>query len=305
MPKKFQKIPVTTLANGCELTLPLHELAGERPGPTLGLLSLIHGDEPLPNVILRRVYEELDLEQLRGTVLMMPVANPLAYEALTRNTPLDMTNLNRVFPGAPDGMFTEQLAHVIVSEFVPRLDYLVDFHSGGTFPTVDYSYLSKRQPALSFAFGSDILYDGPDYEGTLGSVTEAQDIPTVVVEIGGGSLVDDDAIERGVKGTFNVLKELDMLDGEPDVPQTQIVVENMAVIRPHVGGVLRPEVGLDQLGQVVPSGTVLGRILSPYTFEELEAIRAPFEKNIMILLRGAITRVNPGDYAYMVAEGKD
>lgn len=301
--KQYQPIPVTTLANGYELALPVHELSGAHPGPTLGLLSLIHGDEPLPNVILQKVYRELDLDQLRGTVLILPVANPLAYEALTRNTPLDMTNMNRIFPGSPDGLLTEQLAHKIVTEFVPRLDYLVDFHSGGTFPTVDYVYLSKQMPELSFAFGSNILYDGPGYEGTLSNVTEEQNIPTVVVEIGGGSLMDDDAIERGLRGAFNVLKRLDMLDGEPQTPEKQIVVEEMAVLRPHVGGVLYPEVKLDRVGESVPAGTVLGRIVSPYTFEELEVITAPFESNIMILLRGAITRVNPGDYAYMVAEG--
>lgn len=300
--RTYQPIPVTTLANGYELALPLHELSGAHRGPTLGLLSLIHGDEPLPNVILQQVYRELDLDQLHGTVLMLPVANPLAYEALTRNTPLDMTNMNRIFPGTPDGLFTEQLAHKIVTEFVPRLDYLVDFHSGGTFPTVDYVYLSKVMPELSFAFGSNILYDGPGYEGTLSNVTEEQDIPTVVVEIGGGSLVDDDAIERGVRGAFNILKKLDMLEGHSQVPEEQTVVEKMAVIRPHVGGVLYPEVKLDQLGERVPGETVLGRIISPYTFEDLETITAPFDSNLMILLRGAVTRVNPGDYAYMVAE---
>lgn len=301
--KQYQPIHVTTLANGYELALPVHELSGAHPGPTLGLLSLIHGDEPLPNVILQRVYRELDLDRLRGTVLILPVANPLAYEALTRNTPLDMTNMNRIFPGSPDGLFTEQLAQKIITEFVPRLDYLVDFHSGGTFPTVDYVYLSKQMPELSFAFGSDILYDGPGYEGTLSNCTEEQNIPTVVVEIGGGSLTDDEAIERGLRGTYNVLKRLDMLDGDPQVPENQIVVEKMAVIRPHVGGVLYPEVKLDRLGESVPAGTVLGRIVSPYTFEELEVITAPFESNIMVLLRGAVTRVNPGDFAYMVADG--
>lgn len=301
MSKQYEPIPVTTLASGYDLALPVHRITGAQPGPTLGLVALIHGDEPLPNVIMRQIWSELEPAQLRGTVLMMPVANPLAYEALSRNTPLDMTNMNRIFPGSPDGMLTERMAHLISTQFAPRLDYLIDMHSGGTFPTVDYVYLSKVEPELAFAFGFEILYDGLGYVGTLSSITEEQKIPTIVAEIGGGSLVDAIYIERGVRGVYNVLKHLDMLDGEPELPANQTVVKDMLVIRPKTGGVLYPEVFLDQLGQVVAGGTVLGRVVSPYTFEELEVISAPFEKNLMILLRGAITRVNPGDYAYMVA----
>ena len=92
-----------------------------------------------------------------------------------------------------------------------------------------------------------------------------------------------------------------MIDGEVIRPPQQTVVTDMAVIRPRVGGVLYPEIGLDQLGAEVPGDTLLGRVLSPYTFETLEEIRAPFERGIMILLRGGIMRVNPGDYGYMVA----
>ena len=78
----------------------------------------------------------------------------------------------------------------------------------------------------------------------------------------------------------------------------------MAVIRPRVGGMLHPEIGLDQLGKEVRGGTLLGRVLSPHTFETLEEIRAPFERGYMILLRGGMMRVHPGDYGYMVANAE-
>jgi predicted deacylase len=175
-------------------------------------------------------------------------------------------------------------------------------HSGGIFPTVDYVYLSKVDPGLSFAFGFEFLYDAPEYPGTLDHVTEAGKLPTVVAEIGGGSQVEEVYLERGVKGVFNVLRHLGMLPGQPELPAQQTVVKEMATLYAKTGGVLYPDVRLDQLGHVVPGGSVLGRVISPYTFEELEVITAPFEQNLMILLRGGITRVNPGDYAYMVAD---
>jgi hypothetical protein len=64
---------------------------------------------------------------------------------------------------------------------------------------------------------------------------------------------------------------------------------------------LHPQIGLEQLGKEVAGGTLLGRVISPYTFETLEEIRAPFDRGVMILLRGGMMRVQPGDYGYMVA----
>ena len=300
MTKQFEEIHITTLASGYRLALPIHRITGDQPGPTLGLTALIHGDEPLPAVIIHRLLNEVDPTQLKGSLLMMPVANPLAYETLSRNTPLDMTNMNRIFPGSPDGLFTDQIADAIVSQFVPQIDYLIDMHSGGTFPTVDYIYLSQVEPEFSLAYGFDILYDAPIFAGSLSEVTEGQNIPTIVAEIGGGSLFDEAYIELGIRGALNVMKYLGMLEGEPEVPAKQTIIKELLTLRPHTGGILYPEVKPEQLKKVVSGGTVLGRIISPYTFEELEVMTAPFEQSLMILLRGAITRVNPGDYAFMV-----
>ncbi len=299
--QQYDEIPVTTMASGHRVVLPLHRLSGDQPGPTLGMVALIHGDEPLPNAVLRRVLSEVDPARLKGTLLVMPVANPYAYEALSRFTPHDGINLNRYFPGAADGYVTEQIAHTIVNKFLPQVQYLVDLHSGGIFPTVDYVYLSKIDPDMSRAFGSHLLYTGPGYRGTLSGTAEELKIPTVVVEIGGGSLLDNVYIERGVSGALNIMKYLHMLPGAPAAPAQQTVVIEMGTIHPHVGGVLYPEIPLDQLGKIVPGGTVLGRILSPFNFEELEVLQAPFARNYMILARGAIARVNPGDFAYMCA----
>ena len=299
--RKFWEIPVTTLASGYRLALPVHEVQGAAPGPTLGMTALIHGDELLPNVIFRRVWQELDPETFRGRLLLMPVANPLALESYTRNTPLDMGNLNRLYPGAPDGFFTEQLADAMMVNFVPELDYLLDWHAGGTFPIVDYVFESPAAPGLAHAFGLSVIYDGPVFEGALARLAEKEGVPTVIVEIGGGALLDEQYTEVGVRGVYNVMKALDMIDGDPEVPSNQVVVSELKTIRPRSGGVLFPELALEHMGKIVSGGTVLGRVISPYTFEELEVLRAPFAESLIVLLRVTPTRVNPGDYAFMAA----
>ena len=298
----YEQIPVTTLASGRELFLPLHRLEGRAAGPTLGLSAVVHGDEPLTNEIVRRVLEAVDPAELRGTILAVPVANPLAFEALTRHTPIDQLDMNRNFPGSPNGWLSEQIAHVLATRFVAQLDVHVDLHTGGVFPTVDYVYIFDRSRELSVAFGSTYLFEPPQpYQGTFAVPAAQKGIPLFTAEVGGGSFLDAHYIEHGVRGVMNVLRQLKMIDGDIIRPATQTIVTEMAVIRPRVGGVLYPEIGLDMLGKEVAGGTLLGRVVSPYSFETLEEIRAPYDRGVMILLRGAMMRVHPGDYGYMVA----
>jgi len=298
----YERIPVTTLASGHDLFIPLHRLEGAAPGPTLGLSAVVHGDEPLTNEVVRRVLTQIDPTELRGTILAVPVTNPLAFQALTRHTPIDQLDLNRNFPGSPTGWLSEQIAHVLATRFVAQLDVHVDLHTGGIYPTVDYVYIFERSRELSLAFGSRYLFEpSTPYQGTFAVPAAQKGIPFFTAELGGGSFLDQHYLEHGVRGVRNVLKQLGMLQGEVERPPEQIVVTEMAVLRPRFGGVLYPELGLDQLGKEVAGGTLLGRVVSPYTFETLEEIRAPYERGVIILLRGGMMRVHPGDYGYMVA----
>lgn len=68
------------------------------------------------------------------------------------------------------------------------------------------------------------------------------------------------------------------------------------------GGLFVPEVGFDRLGKTVKGGTVLARVISAHTFEELDVFKAPFEDTVMIMMRGELSRVNPGDYAYILGD---
>ena len=212
----------------------------------------------------------------------MPVVNSLAFESLSRHTPIDMLDLNRNFPGSPSGWLSEQIAHVLSTRFVSQLDVHVDLHTGGVFPTVDYVYIFDRSRELSVAFGSSFLFEpSQPYQGTFAVPAAAKGIPFFTVEVGGGSFLDAHYVEHGVRGVFNVLRHLGMIDGEVVKPPSQTIVTEMAVVRPRFGGVLYPEIGLDQLGKE-GRGTLLGRVVSPYSFETLEEIRSPFERGYMI-----------------------
>jgi uncharacterized protein len=294
-----ERIPIASLASGAEIWLALHELRGRRgDGPTLGLCAGIHGDEAVGVEILFRMRERLDARDLRGRVVMLPCANPLSYAAITRNTPLDMTNLNRVFPGDPHGGFTEQLADRVTTRFLSRVDALVDLHAGGVYPTVDYVYI-VNDDRLSRAFGAPWLYRPREgYPGTATGVTRARNVPSIVVELGGGDVDQSEYVARAIAGITNVMRTLEMLPGTPAPPPPQTVLTEIATIRPHAGGLLIPEV--TALGVEVGPDAVLGRIFHPQTFEELEAMRPPYRRGVTILLHRTANVIEPGGYGAMI-----
>ncbi|MBI4278629.1 MAG: succinylglutamate desuccinylase/aspartoacylase family protein [Armatimonadetes bacterium] len=302
---RVEWIPVCTLASGAPLRLAVHCVDGARDGPSLGVVTALHGDEIVGIEIVRRVVERVDPRALRGRLRLVPVANPLAFETLTRNTPLQVEggNLNRVFPGTAGGDPAHLMAQALAEHYLPQITHLVDIHNGGTHPIVDYC-ISLGDLAMTRAFGQTVIKDmgemGRSY--TLAGTAIQQGRPAMIVEVGGGYFRDEHYAQMGARGVFNVMKHLGMVDGTPELPARQHVVDEVASIRPRHGGLLYPAIPVETLGQRIAGGTLLGRVVSPYTFEVLEELRTPFADGIVVLLRPAVSRVNPGDYAFMVAD---
>ncbi|MCF6476804.1 succinylglutamate desuccinylase/aspartoacylase family protein, partial [Nonomuraea sp. MG754425] len=294
---------VTTLASGHHLELTVHTLQGATEGPRMVMFGGIHGDEPMGSETVRRLLHTIDPADLTGTIVAVPVANPYAHQALTRNTPLDGVNLNRIFPGSPHGSITEQLAATL-TQILDGADYFIDFHSGGNFATVEYAYLHDAGAEMSRAYGTSLLYHGHPYIGSATGWALDKGVRCMVSELGGGGQRIEEYLTRGIDGTLNVLRTIGMLPGDPTPPPAdQIVVETLTTLSPSVGGTVLSDFGAGRLGERVPKGTVLARIVSPYTSEELEVITAPYEPSILVLGREHLTNIGPGEYGFMVADG--
>jgi hypothetical protein len=292
-------VHIASLASGFDLSLTIHVLRGAQPGPTAGISAMIHGDELEGLLIARELYRTLDPATLRGSVWMLAVANPLAMEGITRNTPIDMLDMNRQFPGTPDGWLSEQQAHAIAHGFIDHVDVLIDIHAGGTFPWVDYCYVVNDE-GLSRAFLPRLLYQpAVGYPGTTATYAEQRGVRCVVVEIGGGYRDQEMHIANGVRGVLNQLRYAGVLDGDVARRPGQRLMHDMKVMRPRQGGICVPRQALEP-GEELSSGTPLADIVSPYTFDTLETMIAPFERNIVVLCRNYITRIQPGDYGFMI-----
>jgi predicted deacylase len=294
--------PVATLADGHLLAITTLVLHGDKPGPTVGVSATVHGDEFEGLLILRELWRTMQRRDLAGTLWLLPVVNPPAFAALTRNTPVDLLDLNRNFPGSPDGWLSEQLAWTVTREFLERLDFYVDIHAGGTFPWVDYCYVLNDE-AFSRAFLSQLLYRPAQlYTGTTAGVTVGRGKPTCVVEIGGG--YQDQAVhtQNGVRGVRNMLRHAGALPGPATGRPDQLLLHTLKVMRPRQGGLLIPEGPLPP-GTRLDGPAPLAEIVSPYTLEPLETMVAPFQRNIVVLSRNYVSRVHPGDYAFMIGDG--
>jgi len=294
-------VPITTLASGHALGLTIHVIEGKHPGPTVGISAMIHGDEFDGVLIARELWDRLDPAELHGKVWILAVANPLALEGNSRNTPIDMLDMNRLFPGATDGWLSEQQAYAIAHGFIDHLDFLVDIHCGGTFPWVDYCYVVNDE-GLSRAFGSELLYKPAEpYPGTTATYAEKRGVCCMVVEIGGGYQTQMLHVENGVRGVLNQLRYAGVLTGDVERRPGQRLMRTMKVMRPRHGGICVPRRELTP-GEELAGGEPLADIVSPYTFETLETMVAPFDRNIVVLCRNYRTRIHPGDYAFMMGD---
>lgn len=303
MPAKYtyEELKVCHMANGTELSLPVHRFEGPGSDKVFGVGAAIHGDEIITVEIARRVVEFLKTQEVHGTVKVCSTAHPIAFEQVDRNSPIDGLNLNRVFPGNPNGFTTDRVAHTYLEEFVGTLDAYLDVHSGGREPIVEYCYILNDE-AMSRAFGSKILYrPTDDYPGNVNNFAREKGVRTMVAEIGGLAVRERD-VQRGVEGVINVLRHEGMIDGEETRRDDQVVVDYIAHIDPHEGGLMVPGLDISALGQVVEGHVTLAKIYNPKTLELLEELKAPYERNLMILLRPTVNRAFPGDFSFMIAD---
>ncbi|HWV21970.1 MAG TPA: succinylglutamate desuccinylase/aspartoacylase family protein [Devosia sp.] len=294
----------TTHADGSDAVLFIHELVGEEDGPTIGISASIHGNENTGSQAILDLYRALRDQPLKGRILLLPVANPYAFAVNERFATIDKVDLNRQFPGNPKGTYSQQLAHAMTNEFLNVIDVHIDLHSGTDRPTVDYVYIWNDE-RLSRAFGSKLLYrpvenkQGTVFGGTTKSVTiDTRNIPVAVIELGGGIVDQTPYVKQTVDGVLNMLKTIGAIPGDPWTNPKQIVVNELAGIRPSQGGWLEPLAPAN--GEVIKGGQLLGRVVSPYTFEVLEEIPTPFENGVMIMQHLTRNLVHSGDYGFMV-----
>ncbi|MER9764313.1 succinylglutamate desuccinylase/aspartoacylase family protein [Mesorhizobium sp. M0138] len=210
-----------------ELSLPVFSL-NKGQGPRLLITGGNHGNELEGPIVARRLIEWLPEAQTCGRVIVLPVLNPLAVQAWSRNTPLDGLNLNRVFPGRADGSVTERIADAVSRVLLPMADTIFDLHSFGptwdfppaatTHPIADQDLMAKTLGmAEAFKLPLTLIWDYSDTAGMFDILAQDQGKVFVCAEFGGGA-VGMDSLAIYEAGVRNALIALGLVDGKGEYP---------------------------------------------------------------------------------------
>lgn len=246
-------IPYGQLPDGAPLTIPMTTIMGAQLGPRVVVTAGVHGDEFEGVRAVAELSRELNVAQLRGTLVLVPVVNGPAFNVGQRISPLDGVNLNRVCPGNPHGTLSERLAHTLFTEVIDGADALVDLHSGGTRylfqPQAGFyagnGTLGAQSFALAQAFGLDLLWQLPGRQGVCSYAALQQGIPAIGIEIGGNGRCEPAHVALAKRGVQGVLTYLGMLDSVPQPPTAQRVWRGDFELCP-VSGLFEPAVTLNQ-----------------------------------------------------------
>ncbi len=273
-----------------DLEHPAYEARGVRDGPHVALIGGIHGCEYSSIAAVTRVMNELDTDELAGSISAVPV---VSMESFRQRSPFvvpeDRKNLNRCFPGTYEGTYTDALARSIFDELIAPADVLIDLHGGDLvealepFTIYDASPVEERARALAVAFGLPyVVREDPEngLSGMTCSAAAEAGIPAIIAEAGGCGQLEEDAVALLVEGVRNALRSLEMLPGPVAPPRRDMrVVGAFDWLRCRAAGWWEAEAGA---GAEVAGGELLGRVRSLHG-DVLEEIRAPRDGVILFL----------------------
>ena len=309
--RRLVDLPVSRLSNHTPVTLPVHVLHGTRTGPTLFVSGAVHGDELNGVEIIRRILRTISPANICGTLLCVPVVNAFGFIGRSRYLP-DRRDLNRSFPGSPDGSLAARLANLFLLEVVKRSDIGIDLHTAAVhrinLPQIRCEV--KRRPRvreLAVAFGAQVVLDSPERSGSLRKAARAVGCDVLVYEGGEGLRFDEFAIKAGVDGVAGVMIEAGMLElphgAKPRTTRppgmAPIIADSSRWVRAPEGGVWRTT---RRIGDAVAAGEVIGYVANPFEEHDVE-VRSP-HRGIVI---GATTLpiVNMGDSVFHLAWAKE
>ncbi len=282
-------------------------------GPATLLMSGNHGDEYEGQVILSRLIRELDAADIAGSLMILPMANFPAASAGLRTSPIDDGNLNRSFPGDPDGTPTQMIAHYIESVLLPTRETFLDLHSGGSSLVYLPSLLVTAHPDGSISAPLQGLVEAFDAPYTLtfpqghedrmaDSAARRKGAQPLATELAGQGAVSPQAVEAGWRGVMRLLHHLGHLRERPPVSDEPSRTEVLEVLPEHyhyapVGGVFEP---LAELGDWVRAGDPAARIHAPETPGQ-GPVLVQFQSDGMVICKRQPARTLRGDCLFHLA----
>ena len=290
--------------------IPVISLKG-KPGPTVLITGGNHGDEFEGPAAMMRLAGALEPAKLTGQVILMPALNAPAFAASSRVSPLDGANLNRAFPGDPNGGATAMIADFVEQVLLPRCDGAIDLHSGGKASFFAPCALATQSAntklraanlALARAFGLPLIWElgAQNDNRSLNSAADRAGVPMIATELGGGGGVDPEITDATERGLMNCLAHLGVIGQAPalaDARRVEIISPMQTLYAPGTGVFDRTI----SAGQDVKAGDIAGHfhfVMEP----ERASIPCQFPTDGFVLAHTCRGHVQRGELLALVAQ---
>jgi len=295
-------LKVSESYTGLDVHVPVRVVRGAAPGPTVFVTAGVHGDELNGTGIIRRliVDEAMDLE--RGMLVLVPHVNVLGLDTLSRYLP-DRRDLNRSFPGSPQGSLASRFASRIFRDLIKRCDFGIDLHSAAVrrtnFPNIRADLSDERVRVLAESFGCELIVHGTGPTGSLRRAACKAGVPTVILEAGEVWKIEPSVAEFGVRGVRNALIGLKMIPGRAKRPPYIAIARKTTWVRARRGGFLEFHVAP---GEIVQKGEALATS-SWLLGTHRRVIASPTDG--IVLGMTTLPAVSPGDPVFHIAVPDD
>ena len=277
---RYLELNVARLPSGTQITMPVHVVRSENPGPVILLSGGMHGDEVNGIEIVRRfLNKNITGKLLKGSIVAMPIINVYGFINFSRDVP-DGKDVNRSFPGKEDGSLASMVAHVMTHNILPEIDFGIDFHTGGAsrtnFPQIRYEFGDQLAREVATAFAAPITLNSPVIKGSFRETAKSMGKSVIVFEGGETLRIDPHTVEIGMHGIKRVLHHFGMMDKSRSAGTIRVFSESHWV-RAEVSGLFRHK---RESGRKVREGQTIGYISSP-TNDYSVKVKSPYDGYII------------------------
>lgn len=273
-PQSIRHYWITLITDGMNvpIRIPVMVARGTQDFPVLGLTAAVHGNELNGIPVIQRLFSAIDPQQLKGTIIAVPVVNVPSYIRGKRRFN-DGVDLNHIMPGKPNGNISQMYAYRFFEKIVRHMDYLLDLHtaSQGRINTY-YVRADMKHPIarkLAMLQNAQIIVHNPPSDGTLRGAADALDIPAITLEVGNPSTFQKRMIKSGLIGVDNVLSYLEMIEDEREEPKVPTVIcQRSYWIYTEIGGLLTLHVDLMEMvkegDRIASIRDIFGNLIQEY-----------------------------------------
>ncbi|SNZ11728.1 hypothetical protein SAMN06265182_2109 [Persephonella hydrogeniphila] len=250
----------------------------------ISIVSGIHGDELEGQMVCFLLNEFLleNKEKIKGIIDIYPSINSVGIDSIVRNVPPTDVDLNRVFPGSPDGTLPERIAHAVV-ETIKGSDIAIDIHSSNIFLTeIPQIRISEENADILLPIAEKLNVDFiwvhsavTVLKSTFAHTMNSLGTKTLVVEMGVGMRITQEYCYQLFDGIVNLLIEEDFLEMEKNKDVRKPIVSTKGEV--HFLNTEAPGIFIQTAkhGNWVKKGQQIGKVVSPLKGEILHNVLSP------------------------------